>query len=522
MSNSLVHSEIAIASPAAASPRYESKATWGARKFESAETNRLNQAHWQNADDQSVNVWLAEQLAIIRSRSAYEARQNSTVLGVMNTHADDIVGQDGPTLQVLSDDESYNEALEQVWRDWFAAPTHRPNVSGSAWLKLRIRSLWKNGEFLDQLITDPMAEGPVSLRLRPIHPRRLATPVDHTGDPSVFMGIRFDSIGRPSQYYIQNPARMGTQGMLSTDFATIPPDLIIHEFLAEEEDQARGIPWLNTALQPSADLRDYDDQIQDAARQIADQSALLYTEHPDAQVWTNPESTTVERRTIKMVPPGWKPFVYSATMPPVQYPDYRAERQREVGCARGMPLLIVRLDSSNHNYSSARLDTQTYARAVGGLQYWISGTEQSYGTLNRLVNVVASEARFAVPALRVKPKRVSYKWTWPVRPHVDPAKEALAEAISLENRTLTLTDAMAARGKSLESHIQTLARERELLEAAGIPIPAWMAGEDAKAREALQKAVDEEDAVDAAAEAADAAGEKSGKQAITEKVPADA
>ena len=267
----------------------------GQRYFESAETTRLNQAHWMMAQDESINCWLAEHLEKIRARSAYEARQNGTVLGVINTHADDIVGPDGPTLQVISDDDVYNTALESAWREWFAAPTNKPNVSGAAWLKLCIRSLWKNGEYIDQIITDPNASGPVAMRLRPVHPRRLRAPVDKTGDPNVFMGIRFDALGRPSQYYISNPTAMGAPRLDLGQYATVPPDLIIHEFIAEEEDQARGVPWLNTALQPSADLRDYDDQVQDAARQMADQSALLYTENPET-VWQSPEQTTVERR----------------------------------------------------------------------------------------------------------------------------------------------------------------------------------------------------------------------------------
>lgn len=455
----------------AGSSQYESQPSWmGSRYFESAETTRLNQSHWMMAQDESINQWLSEHLPKIRARSAYEARQNGTVLGVINTHADDIVGPDGPTLQVISDDDAYNTALESAWREWFAAPTHKPNVSGASWLKLRIRSLWKNGEFIDQIITDPNAEGPVAMRLRPVHPRRLRSPAERAGDPNVFMGIRFDSIGRPSQYYIANPTAMGSQQFDLGNFVTVPPDLIIHEFVAEEEDQARGIPWLNTALQPSADLRDYDTSVQAAGRQQAEHGLMLYTENAD-NVWTAPEQTVMEPSTVKMSPPGWKPFEYKGTMPPVQYPDYRSERQRDLGRPQGMPLLMIRLDSSKHNYSSARLDTQTYARAVAGVQFWISGTENSCGTLNRLVDIVAAEARFKIPALRRKPKSVAYKWTWPVRPHVDPSKEATAEETSLKTGTLTQTEALAARGTSLETHVKTKARERQIYAKAGLVHP---------------------------------------------------
>jgi capsid protein len=129
------------------------------------------------------------------------------------------------------------------------------------------------------------------------------------------------------------------------------------------------------------------------------------------------------------------------------------------------------------------------------------------------------EARFKIVALRKKPANVRYKWTWPARPHVDPAKEALAEATSLENQTLALTDALAARGKSLETHIETLKRERDLLEAAGLPVPAWLKEQTQAAptsRQKLQKLVDDEEVAATAAE-----GDDDTQDAKTEKVPAN-
>jgi len=454
------------------SVRYVSHPVWGGgghstRSFESAETTRLNQAHWRDADDQSVNVWLQSKLAGMRARSTYEPRQNGMVLGIINTHIDDIVGPDGPALQVISDDDKYNTALEDTWRDWFYAPTHKPNVSGTSLLKSWVRGPWKTGEFLAQLITLPNADGPISLRIRPQHPRWLSTPMGMTGDPNVFMGIRFDGLGRPATYYIQKPQSLPTQLATFDQFDQVPAEDIIHEFISEEEDQARGIPWLNTALQPSADLRDYDAQVMDAARLMADQSTLLYCENPEV-IWEVPENSTYERRTIRMSPPGWKPFVLPASQPPVQYPDYRGERMRELGRPVGMPLLMIRLDSSGHNYSSARLDTQSYARAVAGIQNWISGTEKSYGTLNRLVDEIAKEGRFSVPGLRNRPKKVVYKWTWPTRPHVDRLKEASADDKKLTNGSATMTDVLATDGKTIESHYMTLAREKKLKEKAGL------------------------------------------------------
>lgn len=455
--------------------RYESLPNWLAssssqRSWESADTDRLNEAHWLRDTDQPINAWLSEKLSPIRSRSTYETRQNGTLSGIVQTLADDVVGPDGPILEVQSDDEAYNEAGERVWRDWFSAPTTRPNVSGAATLKLWVRNLPRCGEFLARIVTSSRAPGAVKMRLRLTHPRWLGTPAELAGDPWTTLGVQIDpDTDAPRRYWIGKTTPDGYQ----TVYEPWPPDLVIHEFIADEEGQARGFPWFAPTLQASADLRDFDDQIQDAARQMADQAGLLYTESPD-EVWLSPEETTVQRRTIKMCPPGWKPYQYQASAPPVQYPDYRAERQREIGRPLCMPLMIVRLDSSRHNYSSARFDGQSYARFISGIQTWLSGSEQSYGTLNRLADDVLAEARFSEPALRRRPRNVSYKWTWASRPHVDPAKERNADKIGLETRTLSLTDSMSNQGRSVESHVKTLARERKLFLKEGLTPPAYM------------------------------------------------
>jgi capsid protein len=492
----------ARATPAApaAGAQYESQPVWMQRHWEAAETTRLNEAHWTHAQDSDINEWLRSHLTTLRARTIYETRQNPHLTGIAKDLADDVVGPDGPQLQVLSDDDAYNEALEHVWRSWFAAPTFRPDLSGAAMLKLWVRNLPRCGEFVATIETDREAEGPVQMRLHPRAPRKLESP-SGAGSQFHVLGVELDRRDRPVRYWFKE----ALNGW-SYEYRPYPPDLVLHGFFIDEEGQARGFPWFTPALSTAADLRDYDDQVQDAARLQADQHGLLYTDHPDAMLWTAPETTTFERRTLKMAPPGWKPQWSPAVSPPVQYPDYRAERQRELGRSLSMPLLMVRLDSSKHNYSSARLDTQTYNRAILSIQCWLSGTPQSAGFLNRLVDLIGAEARFSVPALRRRPELVEYVWTWTPRPHVDPSKETDAETAGLESRTLSFTDALAARGRSLDTHMRQLARVERAFATAGVSPPAWLAGGNAAsgpdAREARreQEAKDEGEAAESAEE----------------------
>jgi capsid protein len=467
---------VAARSAGSSATRYETHPDWmHQRHWEAGETTRLNEAHWARAQDAEINDWLRAQLTTLRARSSYETRQNPLMTGICNTLADDVVGPDGPRLEVQSDDPAYNEALERLWQWWFSAPTFRRDVSGAALLKLWVRNLPRCGEFFAQIDTDRNAIGPVQMRLRLIPPRRIESPVARIG-PRHCLGIDLDQDDRPQRYWVKRFAGDG----YSYEYVPVPPDLMLHGFFLDEEGQARGFPWFTPSLQAAADLRDYDDQVQDAARLQADQHGLLYTEHLDAVLWTAPESATYERRTLKMVPPGWKPMYSPATQPAVQYPEYRAERQREIGRPFNMPLMMVRLDSSKHNYSSARLDTQSYNRAGQSIQCFLSGTPNSAGYLNYLVDLIAAEARFTVAALRKRPQRVVYIWTWQPRGHVDPTKEADAETTGLESQAHTLIDVVSARGKSIEQHMQSMRRVIAAYDAAPeVPRPAWLGGGNA-------------------------------------------
>jgi len=439
------------------------------RRWEAAETNRLNRAHWQDVTGQSINLDLLTRLETLRTRSEYEAANNGLVQGIINTHAQDIVGSDGPTLQVQSDDTKWNEAAEGVWREWFYAPCPDPRISGAAWLKQAIHACWTAGDILAQLVTGTDQRGPVSLRVKPIHSRRLATPLDFLGDPGVFMGMRLSPEGAPRQYYVQNPSPLGVGQVSLGDYTPIPPDLMVHEFLREEEDQLRGYPWLTGGLNPAADLRDYDDQVLDAARQAADAGIVWHTNHPQATYIEVNETTSIERRQQWTGPPGWQPTQIKPEQPSTNYVDYRRERQSEIGRPVCMPLMTIRLDSARHNYSSARFDGQNYHRAVAGLQMWLSGSPHSTGMLSRLFRLVVDEARFSVEPLRRRPPGVTLTWRWSVPPHVDPTKEAQAERIGLENGTLPFAMACAARGYDEETVFQAEVRTNQLRESMGLP-----------------------------------------------------
>lgn len=476
------------------------------RKFEAAQTDRLNEAHWQQADGATLNADLALDLETLRVRAAYEVANNGTVEGVIATHCEDIVGPEGPTLQVESDDDAFDDAAEAAWRNWFYAPCPNPKLSGVQMLKLWVRRLWDCGEFLAQLTTGRDERGPIRLRVKPIHPRRLRTPMGFTGDPLVCLGVRFSGDGVPTQYYIDDPTPFGNASLNVGNFTAVPPDLIIHEFLLKEEDQARGYPWLAGGMRAAADIRDADDQVLDAIRQAADAGLALYTESPQATYIEVNESAPIQRRQQWTIPPGWKPLQVKPEHPGTGYMEYRSERQSEIGRPVCMPLMTIRLDSSKSNYSSARFDGQNYHRACKGIQSWLSGTPNAYGCLSWLFWEVMKEARFTDTALRRRPQTVKLRWLWPVPPHVDPTKERAAERLGIENGTLPFAAACQANGYDEEAAFAMEERTNRRRADRGLPpLPppgAYLRTQDAAAVDdpgGEQTTADEEDPADAIA-----------------------
>lgn len=447
-------------------------------QYESAETSRLNSAQWGNASDASINESHGD-AERIRARCMLEIKRNPIVEGVINTHASDVVGVRGPSLNVSGASNTFADWAEAAWKRWWSMPDAAGQLSGPEWLRLSVQQLWPNGEFLTQIVTRTHAaadhESQLDARLLSIHPRRLESWGIY--DPNIINGIRIDDFGRPLAYFIK-PREDRYFG--PSDIAEIPAQSIIHFYQLKEPGQVRGVPWLAPSLQTIADLRDANNQILDALRLQADFATFLKPTADeyagDSVLPSNMTAYELKRRTMLTTPYGYDIDSVSPSQPGPAWEPYYNERLREAFRQISIPLMMVKLDSSGHNYSSARFDGQVYWRCIASLQ-----GEIERHTLTRLVRMVLREAylqAFArgerVPRPR-KPDDVAFEWTWNRPPHVDPAKEANGSKIRItESGTSTVTDELHAEGKDFDAHLDKLAREVEAYRERGLTHPIDM------------------------------------------------
>jgi capsid protein len=433
------------------------------RRWESSKTTRLNQGHWAGVTGQPVNADLAGRLNDLRMRSEFEVANNPLVEGMIATYQLSVVGSEGPRLSVLTSDEAYALKRAQIWNTWAQTAGSNQQLSLVELLDQWIRDLFACGEFFCQMVSVPDAPGPVKMRLLPIHTHRLATDPRYLGDPEVALGVRRDLANRrPKSYYVSQPYIMGPWEVYTGKFLEIPYADALHGFRMLEEDQVRGVPWLASCLDAIGELRDFKTETLDAARAAADFCVFLSAaNNPDIPGMTVNETTDIQRRTVRSVPPGWTPNMVAPAHPGPQYDTFYESLAREIGGPVCMPLMMLLLDSSSHNYSSARFDGQMFWRGVAKTQGWLGRL------LLRVESIVALEAELA-GELPPPPDDLSVSLNWTRAPHVDPVKEANAERAELENGGLTYQAYCASRNQTTEQNIASRKRSNEMLVAAGL------------------------------------------------------
>lgn len=461
----------------------EDRETVTIRRWESAQTNRLNESQWVNVSSQPINHDLIHDRKELVARSRYERRNNPIVEGVIDSFAIDVVGETGPSLFVESDNEVYNRIFKEVWEQFWETL----EVTGMHGVDLLTRLVgqdWDNGDWLNRIVKDnTKTNTPVASRLLDIDPERMDTDPKYIGTKYVTMGVERDKLGRPQFYHVRklDDQFLPPYFALSQEFDRIPAEDIIHCFVSREPGQVRGFPSIASCLQELADLRDYDNQTLDAARLAASSGGIMWT--TDAQLVTEeqdrggdcPEKISFERQTIKRIPAGYQFTAMVPTNPTAQYIDFRHEKLRSLGRVKHMPLLMVLLSAEQSNFSQSRIDINViYQRGILCYQRWI---ERNW--LSRLVDIVRKESFLAFRPgatssdrnpflLPREPERVSYKFGWEPLAQANPKDAILVQERKIKLGLTTPEWEHAKAGTSEEDAIISLARTNQKRIAAGL------------------------------------------------------
>jgi len=435
-------------------------------RYDAALTSDNNRRHWANADGLSANTANSPEVRrILRNRTRYEVANNSYARGIVLTLANDCIGT-GPRLQMLSNDAEANRQVEKAFAEWV--------IGIRLAEKLRTLRMAKaeDGEGFGLLLSNPALHTPVKLDLRLIEADQIATPFLQALSQNGLDGIVFDSFGNPTEYHVlKNHPGDRLQGF-TLDFDRYPANAVIHYFRTDRPGQARGVPELTAALPLFALLREYTLATLDAAKAAAYVAGVLYTDAPPNGETADVEpmdSIELERNTLLTMPGGWKMGQVHAEQPASTYTEFKHEILNEIARCLNMPFNVAAGNSSGYNYASGRLDHQVYFKCIR--------VEQSHlnrGVLDPLLAAWATEAvlieGLLPQSMRMKSADWSHQWFWDGHEHVDPQKEANAQATRLQNHTTTLAEEYAKKGRDWESELRQRAKEMALMEELGLQV----------------------------------------------------
>ena len=253
------------------------------------------------------------------------------------------------------------------------------------------------------------------------------------------------------------------------DYDRLPAASMLHWFRADRPGQARGIPDIMPALPLFAQLRRFTLAVLAAAETAADFAGILYTDAPangEADAAEPFEPIELEARALVTMPGGWKMSQLQAEQPATTYAEFKREVLNEIARCLNMPFNVAAGNSSGYNYASGRLDHQTYFKAIR-----VEQAHLECAILDRVLAAWFDEAALIpglLPADLGPFADWPHQWFWDGHEHVDPAKEASAQATRLANHTTTLADEYARRGLDWEAQLRQRAKEIALMNELGL------------------------------------------------------
>ena len=431
--------------------------------YDAAQTSTDNVRHWANADGLSANAANSPAVRkLLRERARYEAQENNSYAkGIVLTLANDCIGT-GPRLQVLTEDAEANSRIEKAFMAW-AKESHLPE-------KLRTMRMVKcvDGEAFAQFVTNERLSGPVKLDLRLVESDQIATPFLRLFDENrAIDGIQYDEAGNPTTYFRLKSHPGGMSVGLGLEADELDASQVIHLFRADRPGQGRGVPEITPALPLFAQLRRFTLATIAAAETAAEFAGVMYTDSPaieDPADVDAMDAVELQKRAMLTLPAGWKMGQVKAEHPSTTYEMFKREILNEIARCLNMPYNVAAGNSASYNYASGRLDHQVYFKAIR--------VEQAYfacHALDRIFLAWLDEAALIpdlIPDVGLLAE-LPHAWFWDGNEHVDPQKEANAQATRLSSHTTTLADEYARQGKDWEEQLRQRGRELELMAELG-------------------------------------------------------
>lgn len=393
----------------------------------------------------------------------------------------------------ISEDQAAEIAEAMEWEfEQFAREADARGVTDFYGLQTQVVwSMLVKGEFvnLPLMLRDPARRYALALQL--VDPIRLRTPAEYAASADVRDGIRLGEYGQPTGYFLADPENgLMIPGLDLSQFQELPPrrghrPIVMHNFVAKEPEQVRGVPIFAPVMKLFRDKGDYLDFELVAAIVAANfpvwiekGGAYDATTLPGVRTVTSATGETTHYHELRPGQvhygnPGERPIFPNPNRPSGNLPAFLETVLRAIGAGGGgMPLEVTTKDFSKTNYSSARAALEEAWRVYGFTQDWLIKV-----FCQPVWEMVFEEAwlrgRIKLPKgidfYTFRAELTATQWTVPERTTLDPVKEMVAHVMGKQNIVATDADFCARKGKDYEAVYRQRQRERRLAKDLGLP-----------------------------------------------------
>lgn len=387
---------------------------------------------------------------VLREKMRYEVANNCYAKGMISTYCDYVIGT-GPTLQVLTDDKEYNNAVETNFHYWAQAVSF-------------YRKLWtlcfafvQDGEGFGVFHTNYRIQNPVKLDLRLIECDQISDDFDFSIDWKREDGLILDDFGNVVGYK-ELPYHPGDTAWVDpmAKPRTLPARDVIHLFTAERPGTLRGVPKMAAALMLYPHLRRWTMAALRAAEHVAKLSGVIKSTY---QV-TDPvspdefEPIEIEENAFLTLPDGYDISQINPMQPAATYEMFKKEIVAEMARCLNMPYNVAAATNQNMNFASGKLDHTGWFKTVK-IATSLFGDVAADAAFSRwheravLVDDMLPESPVDFDPRTGTPPHI---WNWDGQEMIDP-READAQATALQNGITTIPELYSKRGKDWDEQL---------------------------------------------------------------------
>lgn len=465
------------------------------RAWHAAKSNRLLN-DWVMAPT-TINRDIRAGLRILRARSREEAQNNDHMKKFLQMVQTNVVGHKGIVLQAKPKDPDGTvdqlaaDAIEAAWKDWgqFGSCDLSGKHSWRSIQNLFARSAPMDGEVFIY-IEEEADVNKYGFALKFLDPDLIDTQynVEEKNGIRVVMGVELDRNDRALAFYVKESNDYYRD--YTKSYTRIPAGKILHCYLPDWIDSARGVPWASQSLLRMGMLAGYEEAELVAARVAAAKMGFFTTDSGGQYQGDDTDEKgnlimDAEAGAFEQLPEGVNFQSYDPQHPTTAFGDFVKSNLRSVASGLGVSYNSMANDLEGVNYSSLRQGAIDERSTWMLLQEWMIET-----FVNRVYRLWLRNAlqrgQIQVMGRPLKYERFekfadvtwqARRWQW-----VDPYKEIQAHQKAIDLGIKSRSEVIRETGRDPEEVWQEIAKERARMEELGIPYDSeeseYMVAED--------------------------------------------